>query len=50
MKPSDIVLYYFSEYDEEDVDWLLYNHSSWPWGTLEWINEEIYTYYLKNKR
>lgn len=49
-KPRDIVLYYFAEYDEDDVDHLLFNYCSWPFGTLEWLNEEIYDYYLNNKR
>ena len=47
--PDEIVMYYFPTADEEDVDFILWNHSSFPYGPIEKINDGIYEYYLKSK-
>ena len=47
--PDEIVIYYFPTADEEDVDFILWNHSSFPYGPIEKINDGIYEYYLKSK-
>lgn len=47
---DEIVRYYFPEIDDEDIDWILLDNTVFPFGDLEWIAEEIYEYYLKNKR
>lgn len=49
MSPIEVVLYYFPEMDEEDVDWILWNKTSWPYQPLEGIMEDVYKYYLKSK-
>ena len=46
---DEIVRYYFPTADEEDVDFILWNHSSFPYGPIEKINDGIYEYYLKSK-
>ena len=47
--PDEIVRYYFPTADEEDVDFILWNHSCFPYGPIEKINDGIYEYYLKSK-
>lgn len=47
--PHELVLYYFPEADDEDVDWILWNHSSFPYGPIGRINDGIYEWYLKSK-
>lgn len=47
--PDEIVRYYFPTADEEDVDWILFNKTTWPFGPIERINEGIYEWYLKSK-
>jgi len=49
MSPIEVVLYYFPEMDEEDVDWILWNKTSWPYQPLEGIMEDVYKYYLNSK-
>lgn len=49
ISPQDIVLYYMPEMDEEDVDWVLWNKTSWPFQPLEGIHEDIYKWYLSKK-
>lgn len=48
--PDEIVRYYFPEIDDEDIDWILLDNTAFPFADIEWIAEEIYEYYLKNKR
>ena len=48
--PDEIVRYYFPEKDDEDIDWIIWENTGWPFADIEWIAEEIYEYYLKNKR
>ena len=47
--PDEVVRYYFPTADEEDVDWILFNMTTWPFGSIERINEGIYEWYLKSK-
>lgn len=47
--PDEIVRYYFPTADEEDVDWILFNKTTWPFGNNEIINNNIYDWYLKSK-
>lgn len=47
--PHELVLYYFPEADDEDVDWILWNKSSFPYGPIGRINDGIYEWYLKNR-
>lgn len=47
--PDEVVRYYFPTADEEDVDWILFNKTTWPFGSIERINEGIYEWYLKSK-
>jgi hypothetical protein len=49
ISPQDIVLYYMPDMDEEDVDWVLWNKTSWPFQPLEGIHEDIYKWYLSKK-
>jgi hypothetical protein len=46
--PHEIVLYYFPTADEEDIDWILWNKSCFPYGPIEKINDSIYEWYLKS--
>ena len=50
MMPHELVLYYFPKADEEDIDWILWNKTSWPFGVNEVINNDIYKWYLKSKK
>lgn len=47
--PDEIVRYYFPTADEEDVDFILWNKTIFPYGPIEKINDGIYEYYLKSK-
>ena len=47
---DEVVKYYFPEVDDEDIDWILFENTIFPFGDIEWIAEEIYEYYLNNKR
>lgn len=49
MMPDDIVRWYFPEMDEDDVDWVLFNKTVWPYGSLWDINDGVYEYYLVNR-
>lgn len=49
MMPDEVVRYYFPTADDEDVDWILWNKTSFPFGALEKINDSIYEWYLKSK-
>lgn len=51
MSPRDIVCFYFQEYDKysEEVDEILWSNTSWPYGDLEVLNNEIYAFYLRAK-
>jgi hypothetical protein len=49
MMPHEIVLYYFPTADEEDIDWILWEKSLFPFDSLEKINDSIYEWYLKSK-
>lgn len=46
--PDDLVRYYFPTADEEDVDFILWEKTSFPWGPIERINEDVYQWYLKS--
>lgn len=48
--PDEIVRYYFHEIDDEYIDWILVYNTGFPFADIEWIAEEIYEYYLNNKR
>jgi hypothetical protein len=48
MMPHEIVLYYFPKADEEDIDFILWNKSPFPYGPIERINDDIYEWYLKS--
>lgn len=48
--PHEIVLYYFPTADDEDIDYILFIKTSFPWGPIERINEDIYEWYLKSKK
>lgn len=50
MEPNDVVKYYFAEYGDEEIDDALWNHTCWPFGSLEEIGDDVYLYYLKNRR
>lgn len=47
--PHEIVLYYFPTADNEEIDWILWNKSLFPFDSLEKMNEDIYEWYLKSK-
>ena len=49
MQPHELVLYYFPTADDEDIDWILWNSTCWPYGPIERINDNIYEWYLKSK-
>lgn len=51
MCPQDVVVYYFQELkrDSEEVDEILWTHTSYPFMDLEIINCEVYAHYLKTK-
>lgn len=49
MTADDVVKYYFQEFDEEDIEHVLFNYTAYPFGCLEWIAEEVYEYYIKNR-
>ena len=46
--PHELVLYYFPKADENDIDWILWNKTIFPYGPIEKINDSIYEWYLKN--
>jgi len=46
--PHELVLYYFPTADEEDIDWILWNRTCFPFGPIEKINDSIYEWYLKS--
>lgn len=48
MMPHELVLYYFPTADDEDVDFILWNRTSFPFGPIENINDSIYEWYLKS--
>lgn len=47
--PHELVLYYFPTADDEEIDWILWNKSLFPFDSLEKMNEDIYEWYLKSK-
>jgi len=47
--PCEVVMYYFQEYSEEECEDLLMSSTIYPFGSIEWIAEEIYEAYLKSK-
>lgn len=49
MTLCEVVRYYFAEYGEEECEELLMSETVYPFGSLEWIGEEIWVYYLKNR-
>lgn len=49
MMPDDIVRWYFPEMDEDDVDWVLFNKTVWPYGSLGNINDGVYEYYIERR-
>lgn len=49
ISPYELVRYYFQEADDEDIDYILFIKTSFPWGPIERINEDIYEWYLKSK-
>lgn len=46
--PDELVRYYFPTADEDEVDWILFEKTSWPYGPIERINEGVYEWYLKS--
>ena len=49
MTPIGIVRYYYEELTDEECEEILWSWSVYPFGSLEWIGEEIWDYYLKNR-
>lgn len=49
-RPEEVILYYFPEADDEDIDYVLWNHTRWPYGPIVSIADEVYKYYLNNRR
>lgn len=47
INPGDLVKYYMPEMDDDEVDWILWNKSCFPYGPISKINDMIYEYYLK---
>lgn len=50
ISPEELVRYYLPESDDEDIDYILWEHTIWPYGPMSKINDGVYDYYLKNKR
>lgn len=49
ISPEELVRYYLPESDDEDVDWILWNKTCFPYGPISKINDMVYDYYLKVK-
>lgn len=49
INPDDLVRYYFPMVDDEDVDWILWNVTCFPYGPIGRINDMIYEWYLKSR-
>lgn len=49
MMPDDLVRCYFPEMDEEDVDWVLWNKTMFPFGGIDDMNDDIYEYYVERR-
>ena len=49
ISPEELVRYYLPESDDEDVDWILWNKTCFPYGPISKINDMVYTHYLKIK-
>lgn len=49
MMPHDLVLYCFPTADDEDIDWILWEKTVFPYGPISRINDGIYEWYLKSK-
>ena len=48
MMPQEIVLYYFPKIDDEEIDFMLWNYTTFPYGPISRINDDVYEWYLKN--
>lgn len=48
MMPHELVLYYFPTADEEDIDWILWNKTMFPFNGIDEMNDSIYEWYLKS--
>jgi len=46
--PHEIVLYYFPTADDEDINWILWNQTTFPFETIKGMNDDIYEWYLKS--
>jgi hypothetical protein len=51
ISPDDLVLRYFPEMEEEDVDWVLFNKTMYPFGSIDEIDSDLskYSKQLKEK-
>lgn len=43
----DVVLWYFPEMDNEDVEWVMYNRTSFPFGEMVDWEKGVYLYWLE---
>lgn len=49
MTPIGIVRYYYEELTDEECEEILWGWTVYPFGSLEWIGEEVWDYYINNR-
>lgn len=49
ISPDELVLMYFPEMDDEDVEWVLWNKTMYPFGSLEEMDKDLSKYYKQLK-
>lgn len=45
----DIVLWYFPEMDNDDIEWVLGCKTCFPFGGMEDVEKGVYLYYIETK-